>query len=86
MEESYCPKCKKEIDYLNYYAYELTKACVSIPEGYKELDYYHWDSLGTTKGEVNFECPECSEVLFHTDEEAKTFLLEQQKQTPLFEE
>ena len=81
-----CPKCKKEIDYLTYYAYELTKATVGIPEGTDHMEYSHWDSLGTTKGEVNFECPECSEVLFHTDEEAKTFLLEQQKQTPLFEE
>lgn len=87
-----CPKCETDIDYLNYYAYELTKACVSIVnvktvQGIinEELDYYHWDSLGTTKGEVDFECPECSEVLFHTEEEAKEFL-KQQKQTPQLEE
>lgn len=74
-----CPKCGSEIDYLNYYAYELTKACVSIDENYDQLDYYSWDSLGVTKGEIDYECPECGEVLFHTEKEAEQFL--RQKQT-----
>ena len=70
-----CPKCGKEIDYLYYYAYELTKATVGIPEGTDEMDYSHWDSLGNTRGDVNFDCPECDETLFTSEEEAKKFLM-----------
>ena len=81
-----CPKCKAEIDYLNYYAYELTKATVGIPEGTDHMEYSHWDSLGDTRGDINFECPECDETLFTSEKEAKKFLLEQQKQTPVITE
>jgi len=62
-----CPKCGKEIDHLEYYAYELNKAKVSVTDdGY--LEYYGW-----TKDEPDYVCPECRKVLFHSHEEVKRF-------------
>ena len=68
-----CPKCGEEIDHLIYYAYELQKAYVGL-DAYGNLEYGNWDSLGVTKGEPDYECPKCKEVLFHDEEEARRFL------------
>lgn len=68
-----CPKCGKEIDHLVYYAYELQRANLWVFED-GESEYSTWDSLGETKGDPDYECPECGEVLFHNEDEAINFL------------
>jgi hypothetical protein len=67
-----CPKCHKKIDHLHYYAYELQKADFYIVNG--AYEYSGWDSLAEVKGEPDYECPECTAVLFHDQEEAIAFL------------
>jgi len=79
-----CPKCGKEIYYLIYYAYELQKAYVGLDTS-GNLEYGNWDSLGITKGEVEYRCPECNEVLFHDQEEVKRFLEQNSRKVRLTE-
>jgi len=63
-----CPKCGEEIEYLIYNAYELQKAY------FDGVDYTNWDSLGVTKGNPEYLCPECLEQLFTNEEKAVRFL------------
>ena len=66
-----CPKCKDEINYLNF---DVTATCgSSLYIGDKEGDY---DLSCLTDGVEynNFRCPECDEVLFETEYEAIKFL------------
>jgi len=64
-----CPKCGKEIEELLYYAYELNHAHFN-----RYGEYYNWDTLPDMKGKPDYECPECGEVLFHSEEKALAFL------------
>jgi predicted RNA-binding Zn-ribbon protein involved in translation (DUF1610 family) len=68
-----CPKCGKEIDYLYYYAYELQKATFYISSN-NHAEYSNWDSIPDIKGDPEYVCPECGEVLFTSEEEAEKFL------------
>jgi len=61
-----CPKCGKEIEYLDYT--QPAKASVKPAGGY--LEYCWWDEY-VAEGE--YECPECGEVLFDSEEEAERF-------------
>lgn len=65
-----CPKCKSEIDYLDF---DVTGTCSSSLYPNEDGDY---DVACLTDGVEfdNFRCPECSEILFDTEEEAKEFL------------
>jgi DNA-directed RNA polymerase subunit M/transcription elongation factor TFIIS len=74
-----CPKCGEEIDHLHYYAYELQKADFYLNED-ESKTYGNWDSLCDIKGEPEYECPECGELLFTSEEEATEFLKPKQKQ------
>jgi hypothetical protein len=67
-----CPKCGGKIDSLLYYAYELNKADVVVRNG--NLEYHGWDTIPDIKGDPDYECPECGEVLFHSEKEAERFL------------
>ena len=69
-----CPKCGAEIDHLHHFGYYLQKADFWIDED-GEPRYDDWDDLGDLKGTPEYECPECGEVLFTDEEEAKKFLL-----------
>jgi len=70
-----CPKCKKEIDYLNYvesgemvWKFRILKMNKEFVEDW-ERDEFYSDNNGY------FECPECGETLFFDIEEAKKFLI-----------
>ena len=67
-----CPKCGAEIDHLIYNAKELVKASVYLSGDY--LEYCSWDTLATDYDTVEYRCPECDEVLFRDENEAKKFL------------
>ena len=67
-----CPKCGAEIDHLRYYAYELQRADFWICHGYAEYD--NWDTVGDIKGKPDYECPNCGEPLFHSEDKAEEFL------------
>jgi len=62
----FCPKCGKEIDRLNYWQKKIEEAYFD-GEGY---DW--WDSDVVI--ERGYECPECGELLFDNEEDAKKFL------------
>jgi uncharacterized C2H2 Zn-finger protein len=69
-----CPKCGAEINELLYYAYELNHAHFYVNENTGRAEFHNWDTIPDTKGDPDFECPECEEVLFHSQEEAEKFL------------
>lgn len=70
-----CPKCGRNIDYLRYSAYELQKANFYVTD--TNAEYSNRDSLGVTYPDtIEYSCPECDEVLFVDEEEAKKFLME----------
>ena len=63
-----CPKCKKEIDYLKHYE--------SGEYYYKYFgndEYEGIEFLGNSKV-IDYECPECQEVIFTDEDKAKKFL------------
>ncbi len=65
---SICPKCKKEIDYLNNYTSGENKYNF-------DGDNYNQDGDFQPDYKVNdFECPECSEILFTDEVKAIAFL------------
>ena len=65
-----CPICGEGIDYLNFF----TKEEVMAVFGYNE-EFNNWDNIGIAEGaKTNFCCPECAEILFNNEEEAKEFL------------
>ncbi len=64
-----CPKCKEEIEHLNNWVSGERKYRFD-GYTYEEEDQY---SFGDGKTE-DYECPECSEVLFTDEEEATKFL------------
>ncbi len=63
-----CPKCKQKIESLNNYESGEMKSYLNEDGGWEE-DCFQGD------GKTNdFECPECSEVLFKDEEKAIAFL------------
>ena len=70
-----CPKCKFEIDHLNF---DVTATCGSqiYASDVKENTPTDYDlSCLTDNVEFdNFSCPECDEVLFLYEDQAKEFL------------
>ena len=68
-----CPKCNKEIDYLNSYQSGEEHSKLYIEDGEADYDF---DGKGfQPDSKVNeYECPECLEVLFTSEEEAVKFL------------
>jgi hypothetical protein len=67
-----CPKCGSEIHHLHYCAYELTGAEFRVFD--TNTEYSNWDTFGDIKGDPDYDCPECGETLFHSEEEAEKFL------------
>jgi hypothetical protein len=70
-----CPKCGAEIYELEYYAYELNHAHFYVNENTNMAEYHSWDTLPDMAGSPEFRCPECREILFHSEEEAAEFLM-----------
>jgi len=74
-----CPKCGREIDYLNHvqsgemvWKFRVLRIDKEFV-GDWERDQFYSDDSGY------FECPECGETLFFSEEEAKKFLEEDQQ-------
>ena len=69
-----CPKCGAEIDHLHHFGYYLQKADFWL-NGKGEPNYDNWDDVGSMKeGTEEYRCPECDQVLFKNEDEAKKFL------------
>jgi Zn-finger nucleic acid-binding protein len=75
-----CPKCNVEIDCLDF---DVTATCSGsiYKENIQEnswgktcIESYDSDSLLSNVEFDNFRCPECSEVLFETEEQAIKFM------------
>ena len=69
-----CPNCKEEIDKLNAYS-EVVHSFVLALNG-KPICYGNENLEGYT----GFECPECYERIFDTEQEAIAFLGEDELQ------
>lgn len=67
-----CPKCGKEIDDLRYYTSSESSYNYYLDEG---VEQYELDEFIPIEGTNEYECPECSEVLFKDADKAKEFLL-----------
>ena len=65
---SKCPKCKNEIDYL--IAYSQCYQHFSVEDNGEA----NWSEVKEILETINFECPECGEVICETDDEAQEFL------------
>jgi len=70
-----CPKCKDEINHLDFDVTGTCKAQIyeSDVKENKQTDY-DIDCLTDGAEYDNFCCPECYEVLFVSEEEAREFL------------
>ena len=66
-----CPKCKKEIEYLDYCAITHTTGVLQIDDG---LPLYDEDWHPLHEAEFTFECPECRAELFNNEREASDFI------------
>jgi len=70
-----CDKCGQDIDHLIYTGYELYSARFFVVNGYSE--YINWEALGDIAGDPEYRCPNCDEVLFYDELQAKRFLMEE---------
>ncbi len=66
-----CPKCFGKIDSLHNYASGERKTRVSIFDGEEEYEEEEFQADGKVD---DYECPNCSEVLFKDEEKAIAFL------------
>ena len=67
-----CPKCKKEIDCLDYDVTATCKSQLTLDGACDET--YDSDALQQNVEFDNFCCPHCDEVLAFSEEEAIKFL------------
>ena len=68
-----CPKCDADIKHLKDYAFGATIVYIfSVSEEGRAHYSFKRDIIEGTKDE--FECPECTAVLFKNEEEALAFL------------
>ena len=65
----HCPKCSARIEYLARYTKCEKKHAFYSVDHYEYLDEFELDSEP-----LDFECPECQEVLFHEEEQAHKFM------------
>lgn len=61
-----CPKCKEEINYLQYSSTIEETGTYDIKHGY-DKDYGN-------VCQIKFQCPDCGEELFNDEEDAYNFL------------
>jgi predicted RNA-binding Zn-ribbon protein involved in translation (DUF1610 family) len=66
----HCPLCGEKIDYLKQYA-QVEALYHYTGNGDSEYVDTFYDAV---RDEYDFECPECSEVLFHDEEIANKFM------------
>ena len=69
---SLCPKCNEEIDNLNSYLKGEEKSKF-YPDDNGEAEYQWQDFIDGDN--IDFECPNCGQVLFQDEEEALKFLI-----------
>ena len=66
-----CPKCKKEIDYLKNYQSGENYDEFQLLNGERDYDNKGFEPDGRVN---DYECPECSEIIFIREKEAVKFL------------
>jgi len=74
-----CPKCGKEIDYLEYYQLTWQYAKARLAKGVFRnsveyyLEYHDWKDTGIDE-DGGYYCPECEELIAVSEREAIEFL------------
>ena len=63
----FCPYCKKEIDYLEYW-----EEAANIAKFDGNGDYWDWNTVEVYR--CGYDCPECGATLFDNHEDAVKFL------------
>lgn len=71
MEKLKCPECKKEIEKLICEENTTSEFYLSCLNGGIQNEF-EYDSLGDDS--LSYRCPECQNILFTTEDEAKQFL------------
>jgi len=70
-----CPKCHKEIDYLKNYVSGENSYTFSLSEfDGKTISDYDFGEFQTDGKTNDYECPNCSKLLFTDEEKARAFL------------
>jgi len=69
-----CPKCHKEIEYLNDYSKVERRYFFTVNEK-GEANYEDTGDDTPTCDDDDWECPECQTTLFTSEEEATDFLM-----------
>lgn len=70
---SICPNCKSKIDYLNYSICRYENGGFSIDKNGVE-EYIEDSNSFMNEPSLNFNCPECDELLEFDEDEAIKFL------------
>ena len=68
-----CPKCNEEIEHLVSFLKGEQKDYFKADENAEPE--YEWKDFITDYENIDFECPECKDVLFTNEEEALKFLI-----------
>jgi ribosomal protein S27AE len=68
-----CPKCEKEINYLEYECEEVSIYAVSLSDDRDKLEWERVDSE-TVEEPDTYTCPECGAEIAHHYSEAVAFL------------
>ena len=73
-----CPKCGAEIDHIVAYSLEENKQDISLDSD-GELDWSASEPIDASCVQIEFECPECNQILYKnkgysTDPEIKKLL------------
>jgi ribosomal protein S27AE len=68
-----CPKCDKEIDYLEYECEEVSIYAVSLSDDGDKLEWERVDGE-TVEDQDTYTCPKCGAEIAHHYSEAVAFL------------
>jgi DNA-directed RNA polymerase subunit RPC12/RpoP len=74
-----CPRCGKEINELYLYGKQIQLFRVWFDEDLQ----HEWVNASSDMESKEYDCPECGETLFTSEEEATEFLKPKAKQTTL---
>jgi DNA-directed RNA polymerase subunit RPC12/RpoP len=69
-----CPKCGKEIDFLENYQYPTVDYYHFYLDSEGNPQYEYMDGFSSKDDEGDYYCPECGEKLFDNEEDAIKFL------------
>lgn len=73
IKELKCPKCKGEIESLNFSKARNVFGTINLNEK-QEAEWIEEFDIDEEQKQYEYRCPECNEILFEDDEEAENFL------------